>query len=165
MIYEASVPVLTHFLKGLSAILKKAEAHCEARKIDPDAILLARLFPDMFNFTRQVQLVTDFAKGAGARLAGIAVPSFADEEKTFAELQARIAKTIDFLGNLRKEQFAEAATRTVTIKVAGSDMSFPGGEYFMGYAIPNFYFHLATAYNILRHNGIELGKRDFMGRS
>lgn len=165
MMYEASVPVLTHFLKGLSAILKKAEAHCEARKIDPDAILLARLFPDMFNFTRQVQLVTDFAKGAGARLAGIPVPSFADEEKTFAELQARIAKTIDFLGTLRKEQFAEAATRTVTIKVAGNDMSFPGGEYFMGYAIPNFYFHLATAYNILRHNGIELGKRDFMGRA
>jgi hypothetical protein len=165
MMYEASVPVLTHFLKGLSAILKKAEAHCEARKIDPDAILLARLFPDMFNFTRQVQLVTDFAKGAGARLAGIAVPSFADEEKTFAELQARIARTIDFLGTLRKEQFADAATRTVTIKVAGNDMSFSGGEYFMGYAIPNFYFHLATAYNILRHNGIELGKRDFMGRA
>ncbi|RPH66760.1 MAG: DUF1993 domain-containing protein, partial [Hyphomicrobiales bacterium] len=118
-----------------------------------------------FAFTRQVQLVTDFAKGAGARLAGIAVPSFADEEKTFAELQARIARTIDFLGTLRKEQFADAATRTVTIKVAGNDMSFSGGEYFMGYAIPNFYFHLATAYNILRHNGIELGKRDFMGRA
>ncbi|MFO1123726.1 MAG: DUF1993 domain-containing protein [Hyphomicrobiales bacterium] len=165
MMYEASVPVLTHFLKGLSAILKKAEAHCQARKIEPDAILQARLFPDMFNFTRQVQLVTDFAKGAGARLAGIPVPSFPDEEKSFADLQARIAKTIDFLGTLRKEQFADAATRTVTIKVAGNDMSFSGGEYFMGYAVPNFYFHLTTAYNILRHNGFELGKRDFMGRA
>ena len=165
MMYEASVPVLTHFLKGLSAILKKAEAHCQARKIEPDAILQARLFPDMFNFTRQVQLVTDFAKGAGARLAGIPVPSFPDEEKSFADLQARIAKTVDFLGTLRKEQFADAATRTVTIKVAGNDMSFSGGEYFMGYAVPNFYFHLTTAYNILRHNGFELGKRDFMGRA
>lgn len=163
--YEASVPVLTHFLKGLSAILKKAEAHCQTRKIEPDAILQARLFPDMFNFTRQVQLVTDFAKGAGARLAGIPVPSFPDEEKSFADLQARIAKTVDFLGTLRKEQFADAATRTVTIKVAGNDMSFSGGEYFMGYAVPNFYFHLTTAYNILRHNGFELGKRDFMGRA
>ena len=118
----------------------------------------------MFHFTRQVQLVTDFAKGASARLAGIAVPSFADEEKTFAELQARIAKTIDFLGTLTKSQFADAATRTITLKVGGNDMSFPGGEYLMGYAMPNFYFHLGTAYNILRHNGVELGKRDFMGR-
>ena len=165
MMYEASVPVLTHFLKGLSAILKKAEGHCEARKIDPNAILQARLFPDMFAFTRQVQLVTDFAKGAPARLAGVAVPSFADEEKTFAELQARITKTLDFIGTLNKSQFADAATRTITIKVGGNDMSFPGGEYLMGYALPNFYFHLSTAYNILRHNGVELGKRDFMGRA
>lgn len=165
MMYEASVPVLSHFLRGLSGILKKAEAHCAARKIDPDAILQARLFPDMFAFTRQVQLATDFAKGAGARLAGLPVPSFPDEEKTFAELQARIARTLDFLGTLRKEQFADAATRTIVIKVAGNEMSFPGGEYFMGYAVPNFYFHLATAYDILRHNGVELGKRDFMGRA
>jgi uncharacterized protein len=164
MMYDASVPVLTHFLKGLSAILKKAEAHCDAKKIDHNAILQARLFPDMFHFTRQVQLVTDFAKGASARLAGIAVPSFADEEKTFAELQARIAKTIDFLGTLTKSQFADAATRTITLKVGGNDMSFAGGEYLMGYAMPNFYFHLSTAYNLLRHNGVELGKRDFMGR-
>lgn len=165
MIYEASVPVLTNFLKGLSAILKKAEAHCDAKKIDHNALLLARLFPDMFHFTRQVQLVTDFAKGASARLAGVAVPSFADEEKTFAELQARIAKTIDFLGTLTKSQFADAATRTITIKVGGNDMNFAGGEYLMGYAMPNFYFHLGTAYNLLRHNGVELGKRDFMGRA
>jgi len=165
MMYDASVPVLTHFLKGLSALLKKAEAHCDARKIDHNAILQARLFPDMFHFTRQVQLVTDFAKGASARLAGVAVPSFADEEKTFAELQARIAKTIDFLGTLTKEQFADAATRNITLKVGGNDMSFAGGEYLVGYAMPNFYFHLSTAYNLLRHNGVELGKRDFMGRA
>jgi hypothetical protein len=165
MMYDASVPVLTHFLKGLSALLKKAEAHCDARKIDHNAILQARLFPDMFHFTRQVQLVTDFAKGASARLAGVAVPSFADEEKTFAELQARITKTIDFLGTLTKVQFADAATRNITLKVGGNDMSFAGGEYLVGYAMPNFYFHLSTAYNLLRHNGVELGKRDFMGRA
>lgn len=165
MMYEATVPVLTSFLKGLQAILKKAEAHCTAKKIDADAILKARLFPDMFNFTRQVQLVADFAKGAGARLGGIAVPSFPDEEKTFDELQARLAKTIDFLASLKKEQFADAAQRPVTIKVGGNDMTFSGGEYLMGYALPNFYFHLTTAYNILRHNGLELGKKDYMGRA
>lgn len=163
--YDSSVLILTHFLKGLSAILKKAEAHCVAKKIEPDALLTARLFPDMYHLTRQVQLVTDFAKGMGARLAGVAVPSFPDEERTFEQLQARIAKTIAFLGTLKKEQFEGAATRTVTIKVRGNDMSFPGGEYLAGYAMPNFYFHLATAYNILRHNGVELGKMDFMGRA
>lgn len=165
MIYDSSVPVLSHFLKGLSAILSKAEAHCDARKIDHAAILQARLFPDMFHFTRQVQLVTDFAKGAGARLSGTAVPSFPDEEKSFSELQARLSKTTEFLSALNKSAFADAATRPVTIKVGGNDMTFHGGEYLMGYAMPNFYFHLTTAYNILRHNGIELGKKEYMGRS
>ncbi|MGH6855635.1 MAG: DUF1993 domain-containing protein, partial [Aestuariivirga sp.] len=129
--FDSSVPVLTHFLKGLSAILKKAEAHCEEKKIEADVLLRARLFPDMFHFTRQVQLVTDFAKGMAARLARMAVPSYADEEKTFAELQARIAKTVEFLGTLKKEQFADAAARTITIKVGGHDMSFPGAQYFV----------------------------------
>ncbi|MGQ0484908.1 MAG: DUF1993 domain-containing protein [Hyphomicrobiales bacterium] len=163
--FDSSVPVLDQFLKALSAILRKAETHCEAKKIDPEALLKARLFPDMFPFTRQVQLVTDFAKGASARLAGIAVPSFADEEKGFAELQARIARTRDFLATLKKEQFTGAAERTITIKVGGQDMSFTGATYLSGFAMPNFYFHLAAAYNILRHNGVELGKRDYMGRS
>lgn len=163
--FDTSIPVLIHFLKGLSAILKRAEDHCEAKKIDPDALLTARLFPDMFTFTRQVLLVTDFAKGMGARLAGIPVPSFADDEKTFAELQTRLAKTVDFLSTLRKEQFDDAATRTVTIKVGGKDTDFTGGAYAATYALPNFYFHLATAYNILRHNGLELGKKDYMGRT
>ena len=163
--FDSSVPVLDNFLKALSAILKKAEAHCESKKIDPEALLRARLFPDMYHFTRQVQLVTDFAKGASARLAGMAVPSFADEEKTFADLQARIARTRDFLATLKKEQFTGAAERTITIKVGGQDMSFAGAVYLSGFAMPNFYFHLATAYNIMRHNGVELGKRDYMGRS
>jgi hypothetical protein len=163
--FDTSVPVLIHFLKGLSALLKKAEEHCAAKKIDPDAILKARLFPDMFNFTKQVQLVTDFAKGVGARLAGLPIPSYPDEEKTFAELQARLTKTIDFLSGLTKEQFADAATRAVIIKTGGREVQFTGADYFANYALPNFYFHLTTAYNILRHNGLELGKKDYMGGS
>lgn len=165
MMYEASVPVLSHFIRGLQAILRKADAHCTARKIDPNALLSARLFPDMFPLAKQVQLVSDFAKGIGARLSGASNPSYADEEKTFEDLQARLEKTLTFLGSLRKEQFADAATKTVTIKVGGNDMNFSGGEYLMGYALPNFYFHLTTAYNILRHNGLDLGKKDFMGRA
>lgn len=165
MMYEASVPVLSHFIRGLQAILRKADAHCAARKIDPNALLSARLFPDMFPLTKQVQLVSDFAKGIGARLSGATNPSYADEEKTFEDLQARLEKTLTFLGSLKKDQFADAATKTVTIKVGGNDMNFSGGEYLMGYALPNFYFHLTTAYNILRHNGLDLGKKDFMGRA
>lgn len=165
MMYDASIPVVSHFIRGLQAILRKAEAHCAAKKIDPNAILSARLFPDMFNLTKQVQLVSDFAKGIGARLSGVANPGYADEEKTFDELQARLQKTLDFLSTLKKEQFAGAAAKPVTIKVGGNDMTFTGSEYLMGYALPNFYFHLTTAYNILRHNGLELGKKDYMGRA
>jgi len=163
--FDTSVPVLIHFLKGLSAMLKKAEAHCDARKIEHDAILRARLFPDMFHFTRQVQLASDFAKGMGARLAGVPVPGFPDEETSFADLQARISKTIDFLSALTKEQYAAAATRKVTVKIGGQDTDFDGATFAATYALPNFYFHVATAYDILRHNGVELGKRDFMGRT
>jgi hypothetical protein len=163
-LYDSALPVFAQFLGALSAILKKAEAHCDAKKIDPEALLAARLYPDMFPLRRQVQLACDFAKGAGARLAGIPVPSFLDEEKTFPELQARIAKTRDFLATLKREQFADAATRTVTLKIGGEDMNFPGATYLRHFALGNFYFHLATAYNILRHNGLEIGKRDFMGR-
>ena len=162
--FDTSVPILIHFLKGLSALLEKAEEHCAAKKIDPQAILQARLFPDMFNFTKQVQLVTDFAKGMGARLAGLPIPSYPDEEKTFAELQARLARTIDFLSTLKKEQLTDAATRNVTIKAGGREMQFAGADYVATYALPNFYFHLTTAYNLLRHNGLELGKADYMGQ-
>ena len=162
--YDISVPVLSHFLGALSAVLKKAEAHCEARKITPEALLNDRVFPDMLPFTRQVQLVTDFAKGAGARLAGGEPPKYEDTEKTFAELQARIAKTVAFLGSLEKAAFAGADTRIITLKAGGSDMSFPGATFLSSFALPNFYFHYATAYNILRSNGVELGKMDFMGR-
>ena len=162
--FDSTIPYLAHNLKALSAILKKAEAHCEAKKIDPNAFLTARLFPDMLPFIRQVLIACDFAKGCSARLAGIPVPSYPDEEKTFAELQARIAKTLDFIGGIKKEQLADAATRTVTVKIAGKDTDLAGAAYFSGVVLPNFYFHLTTAYNILRHNGVELGKGDFLGR-
>jgi len=119
----------------------------------------------MFPLARQVMLVTDFAKGMGARLAGLPIPSYPDEEKTFPELQDRLAKTVHFLSGLTKEQFADAATRTVVIKLGGNEMKFTGADYAATYALPNFYFHLATAYNILRHNGLEIGKADYMGRS
>jgi uncharacterized protein len=161
--YDASVGTITHFLGGMSRFLKKAEAHAEAKKIDPRARLDARLYPDMFPLIRQVQITTDHAKGAGARLAGVAVPTFEDTEKTFEDLQARIKKTIDFLGTLKKEQFADAATRQVSLKIGGRDMSFSGDEYLRRFALPNVFFHMTTAYTILRHNGVELGKSDFMG--
>ena len=162
MIYETSVPVFIHYLKSLSSILKKAEAHCEAKKIDPAVLLGMRLYPDMLALTRQVQIATDSAKGAGARLAGIAVPSFADEEKTFADLQSRIAKTQDFLGTLTKEQFAGAATRAISFKAGSREMNFTGGEYLEIWAKPNFFFHVTTAYAILRHNGLDIGKPDYL---
>jgi uncharacterized protein len=162
--YDTSVPFILKGLDALDALLTKAEAHCAAKKIDPQAILGFRLFPDMFAFTKQVQLVTDFAKGCGARLSGIPVPSFADEEKTFEELHARIAKTKSFFNGIDKSAFKDAATRPVTLKVAGKEMTLPGDQYYGTYFLPNFYFHLATAYNILRHNGVEIGKGDFVGR-
>jgi uncharacterized protein len=160
--YDSSVPVFTHFLNSLAAILKKAEAHCEAKKIDPAVMLSMRLYPDMFALTRQVQIATDSAKGAGARLAGIAVPSFADEEKTFAELQARVQKTIDFLSSLAKAQFEGAATRAITLKAGGREMNYEGAAYLETWAKPNFFFHISMAYAILRHNGVDIGKPDFL---
>ena len=164
MIFDASVPVFVHFLNGLASVLRKAGAHVQAKKLDPDAFLAARLFPDMFTFTKQVQLACDFAKGTSARLAGVTAPSHADDEKTFDELQARIRKTIDFLRGLNKEQFAEAETRAITFKAGGKDMTIKGAQYLSNVGLPNFYFHVTTAYGLLRHNGVEIGKADFLAR-
>jgi uncharacterized protein len=162
--YAQSVPFLIKNLEATSKFLKKAEAAIEARKMDKAVILGLRLFPDMLPLLRQVTLVSDFAKGAGARLGGVAVPSFADEEKTFEDLYARLAKTVDFLKGLDGKNFVGAETRDVTLKQAGKDVSMSGQDYFSGYALPNFFFHMTTAYNILRSVGVELGKGDFMGR-
>lgn len=162
--YDVSVPVLVKALTSLSRILKKAEAHCAAKNIKPEALLNFRLYPDMFPLTAQVQLASDFAKGVGARLSGVTNPSFADEEKTFEELQARIAKTISFLESLDRAKFADAASRPLRIRVRrDTEVDMTGVEYLNHWALPNFYFHKATAYNILRHNGLELGKADFVG--
>jgi uncharacterized protein len=162
--YAQVVPGLLKNLAALSKFLKKAEAHLEAQKLDKTVVLGMRMFPDMFPLLRQVLLVTDFAKGASARLSGTAIPSFADDEKTFEELYARIAKTEAFVKSLDAKSFEGAEMRDVTVKVGGQDMTMPGQTYFSNMALPNFYFHMTTAYNILRSIGVPLGKGDFMGR-
>lgn len=164
--YDVSIPVMIHGLKSLAALLTKAEAHCEARKIKPEVLVNFRLFPDMFPLSSQVQLASDFAKGVGARLSGTANPSYPDEEKTFPELQARISKTISFLESLDRSLFDGAEKRVVRIRLSrDTEKDMAGQEYFNRYALPNFYFHITTAYNILRHNGVELGKGDYLGRN
>lgn len=163
MIFEASVVPMGRSLKALAAVLTKAEAHADARKIEHSAFLTARLYPDMFNFTKQVQLTCDFAARAAARLAAADVPSFPDTETTFAELQARIDKASAYIASFKADRFADAATRQIIIKMRGADVTMSGTDYLTLYSLPNFYFHAATAYNILRHGGVELGKSDFMG--
>jgi uncharacterized protein len=161
-LYDQSVPFLIRGLEAASKFLKKAEGQADERKFDKAVVLGLRLAPDMFNLARQIMLVTDFAKGAGARCAGVTPPAYADEEKTFEELQARLAKTIEYLKTLQAADFDMA--RDVTIKVGGQDATFKAPVYFNGVALPNFYFHLTTAYDILRSNGFTIGKADFMGR-
>jgi hypothetical protein len=164
-LYQASVLAFQKTLAAESAILDKAASHAEAKKIDPSVLLQARLYPDMFPFAKQVQLTSDFAKGACARLAGVEVPSYSDTEATFDELKARLAKTVTFISSLKREQFDGAEERQISLKVGGQPMSFIGQDYLIHFALPNFYFHATTAYAILRHNGLDLGKRDFMGAS
>ena len=157
-----SIPVMIHHLKNLAAILKKGADHAKARGIDPDVLINARLYPDMFPLVRQVQIATDSAKGAAARLAGVEVPSFPDTEKSFPELQARVARTVAFLKSVKPAQFADAAGRDIQLQMRMGRIGFDGESYLLGWALPNFYFHLTTAYDILRHNGVPLGKRDFL---
>ena len=161
--YQATVPAFVQILTALSAILKKAAAHAEAKKIDPSVFINARIAPDMFPLSRQVQIATDHAKGAAARLAGVDVPSFADTETTFDELQARIAKTLDFVKGIKQSQYDGGFDRDVTLTIAGQKLTWKGGVYLHQFALPNFYFHVTAAYAILRHNGVEIGKRDFLG--
>lgn len=150
-------------LDALKKVLAKAQAHCAARKIAPEAMLGMRLYPDMFPLTRQIQLATDFAKGPAARLAGVEIPKMPDEEKTFEDLFSRIDKTVAFLDSLAPEAFAEAGSRTIEFTAGGAQRSFQGDDYIMHYATPNLYFHVVTAYDILRQGGVEIGKRDFLG--
>ena len=162
--YQASIPVFTRMLGNLSAILKKAEANAEARKIDPSVFVNARLAPDMHPLSRQIQIATDAVKGGAARLAGVEIPSFPDTETTFAELHERIAKTIAFLETFKPAQIDGSEERTITLKLGPTEVSFPGQTYLLNFVIPNFFFHLTTAFAILRHNGVDVGKMDFLGR-
>lgn len=161
--YQASVPVFIRQLNNLSAILKKAEAHALAKKIEPEIFINARLSPDMYPLSRQVQIAADVVKGGAARLGNVEVPSFPDTEKTFPELQARITKTIDFLKTFQTVQIDGSEDRKITLKIGGQEMSFAGQPYLLNFVLPNLYFHTAIAYAILRHNGVELGKKDFLG--
>lgn len=162
--YAASVPVFRQMLGSLNDILTKAETHATEKKISPDALLQARLFPDMFPLTRQIQIAADFAKGMSARLAGAAVPSYEDTEQSFEELRARIAKTLAFINSLTPEQIDGSEERDIVL-FAGTprEKQFSGLSYLVHYGMPQFFFHVTTAYAILRHNGVELGKRDFVG--
>ena len=161
--YQASAPRFANLHRNLSAILDKAQAHAEAKKLDAAALTQARLFPDMFPLVRQVQIACDTAKGSVARLAGVDIPKHEDTEQTFAELKARIAKTVDFVESVSAAKIDGSEGKEVVLKLRGQDVSFTGLQYLMGFAYPNFYFHVTTAYNILRHNGVEVGKRDFIG--
>lgn len=162
-IYDQFVPVFSQMLSALDNVLGKAEGDAAVRKIDPEVFLNARLAPDMLSFTRQVQIATDQAKGAASRLTGQDPPKWADDEKTFADLHARIAKTIAHLQSVKPDQFEGAEARTVELKFPNASFSFTGKDYWLKFVIPNFYFHYTTAYAILRHNGVPIGKGDFLG--
>lgn len=161
--YQASVPVLIHNLKALSAILKKGADHAKARGLDPAVLVNARLFPDMFPLVRQVQIATDQAKFGVARLTGVEAAKFADDETTFEQLKARIERTRAFVAGVPREAFEGAATRRVEVPTRATTYAFDGRTFLLQWAMPNFYFHVVTAYDILRHNGVEIGKRDFLG--
>jgi hypothetical protein len=161
--YQASIPSFVRMLGNLSAILDKAAAHAEAKKIDPAIFVNARLAPDMFPLSRQVQIATDMVKGCAARLAGIEVPRYEDNETTFADLQARIAKTKAFIESVSASQIDGSEDRQITLKFGSKELSFLGQAYLLDFVIPNFHFHLTTTYAILRHNGVELGKKDYTG--
>ncbi|MCM2319489.1 MAG: DUF1993 domain-containing protein [Pseudomonas sp.] len=161
--YQASIPVLIRGLDNLAAILAKAAADAAARKIAPEVFLNARLAPDMLPLVRQVQIVSDTAKGCAARLAGIEVPSYADTEASFDELQERLAKTVTFLKGVAPEQIDGSEERAIVLKAHDQEIHFSGRTYLLGFVLPNFYFHLTTAYGILRHNGVEIGKKDYLG--
>jgi len=163
--YEASVPVFIRMLGNLAAILEKAAAHAEARKFDASVLVASRLYPDMFPLAKQVQIASDAAKGGTARLAGVEPPAFEDNEKTIPELVARLHRTVEFLRTLEPGQFEGAEDRTVTWKTRAGEKSMVGMPYLLTHVNPNFYFHVTTAYAILRHNGVEVGKGDYLGRA
>jgi uncharacterized protein len=162
-IYDQLVPVFSQMLSALDKVLSKAEADATARKIDLDVFVNGRLAPDMLPLVRQIQIMTDQAKGCASRLAGQEPPKWADDEKTFADLHARVAKTLAHLKSFKPEQFDGAETRSVELKFPNATFNFTGKDYLLTFVTPNFYFHYTTAYAILRHNGVPIGKGDFLG--
>lgn len=163
--YYASIPHFIRMLGNLKTILEKAAAHVEAKKIDPAALIKFRLYPDMFTFARQVQSTSDISKGCAARLSGTEPPKYEDTESTFPELIARLDKTIAYLKTFKPEQIDGSEEREVTLNSPRGPIKFKGQQYLLHFALPNFGFHATTAYNILRHNGVEIGKFDYLGRA
>ena len=162
--YQASVPRFVNILGNLSNILEKAQIHVDAKKLDDATLTSYRLFPDMLPMTTQVQIACDAAKGVVARLAGVEIPVHEDNEKTLADLKARIAKTVAFIQSVTPAQIDGAEDKEIVIKRGDKETRYSGMQFLLGHAIPNFYFHVTTTYNILRHNGIEIGKRDYLGK-
>lgn len=163
-VYQAAIPPMVRMLNNLGAILDKAATHATEHKIDPSVLLGYRLYPDMLPMIRQVQIATDHAKGCAARLAGHEPPKYEDNEASFPELAARIAKTVAYLESFKPAQFEGAEERAVTVPMRDRTLNYDGLTYLLGFALPNFYFHVTTAYDILRHCGVKIGKRDFIGK-
>jgi hypothetical protein len=161
--YQVSVPVFTRMLSNLIAILEKAESHCAQRKIDPAALIGFRFYPDMYPFSKQIQIATDAAKNGSAYLAGAEPPRSESVEQTFAELIERVKKTIDYVNGFSPEQIDGSEEREISIRRGETTLTYKGQEYLLNRVLPNFFFHITTAYDMLRHNGVELGKKDYLG--
>lgn len=162
--YQISIPTFIHMLTSLSALLQKAEAFTSKKKIDPSILPSTRLFPDMLPLAKQVQIATDSAKGCAARLAGQQSPAYEDNETSLEQLIARVQKTVDYLNTFNPLQIDGSENRNIDLKVGSYELKFTGQQYLQQFAMPNFYFHVVTAYNILRHNGVEIGKQDYLGK-
>ena len=162
--YQSSIPMFIHTLKNLKAILEKGVAYAQSRKFDANVLASSRLFPDMLPFSRQIQIASDAAKGAAARLSGVEPPKFEDTETTLPELIARVEKTIDYLKTVQPAQVDGSEDRDITVKTPRGELKFTGLVFLRHWAIPNFFFHVTTAYNLLRHAGVEIGKADYLGR-
>ncbi len=161
--YQASIPRFVNILGNLANLLDKAQAHVDAKKLDVTALTGYRLFPDMLPMTKQIQIACDTAKGVIARLAGVEAPAFDDNEKTIAELKARIAKTVAYVQGFTPAQIDGTEEKAIVVKRGDKETHYKGMQFLLGHALPNFYFHVTTTYNILRHNGVEIGKRDYLG--
>jgi uncharacterized protein len=163
-LYDVSIPVFTLSLTNLAAILDKAASHAESKKVDPKVIPAARLIVDMLPLSSQIQIACDTAKGAAGRLAGVEIPKHPDTETTLDELKARVAKTLDFIKTIKPEQLQGAETREIVLQFPSTTFKFTGLNYLTNFVLPNFFFHVTTAYALLRKNGVDLGKRDFLGQ-